>query len=172
MSSNQIFLRLTMARGNKIRGEASAGGYDGLIEVENFTWAVSSKYSLRQDRAKVRPQINYDKVKVSKLYDVSSVSLASHMNGRIAFKTAEIIVDHHLQETGLAKAGNPLMVIELRNGYIEDIRISVSEGKLAATVREDMSLSFMNFKITYHPGGADRMKRMAAVSFESMNAET
>lgn len=172
MPSTQIFLKLVMGRQNKqIQGEASAEGYEGLIEVDNFSWGMSSKYALRQGQAKVKPQLNYDKLKITKQYDVSSISMASHMAGHIPFSTAQITVDHHLHETASSKTVNPLMVIELSNGYIEEIRLAVSEGKLASTLREDITLSFINFKITYHPGGAGRMKRLAPMSYETFHRD-
>lgn len=169
-STTQIFLKLTMARGNSIAGEASAAGYEGLIELDSFGFSMSAKQSLRQEAGKVRSMVDCDRVKCSKVYDVASVPLASHLNGRIKFTTAEIFVDHHLHEAS-AKDRNPIMVIKLSDGYIADIRLSVSEGKLASTVKEDFSLSYLNFSITYFPGTEGRERRGAAVEFETSYEE-
>lgn len=171
MSSTQIFLSITIGSG-PVGGEASAAGYEDMIELESFSFGLSAKHALRQSANNTRPQLNYDAVKISKVYDVSSVRLATHMGARARFSKAEIFVDQHLQESASVKKQNPVMVIELKNGFIEDIRLSVSTGKLASTVREDISLSFVNFKIRYYPSSVVRGKRLPLQEFESRRIDT
>lgn len=165
--SSQIYLNLIMIGGSQVRGEASDAGYEDQIEIENFGWGMSPRDPKKVSKAVAQAAFAADKLKLTKFYDVASTSLANQLAGRVAFKSAKLTVDHHKQNTGEARKANPMMIIELRDGFIEDINLSVSEGGKSVAVREVLNLSWKEVIVTYHPSTADRTQRQAAVTFNA-----
>lgn len=166
--STQIFLRIKI-QGNPIRGEATTAGYEGEIEVESFSWGMSAKNSLRVDQQTASSRASYDRLSISKLYDKSSINLTRHMADRAIFDQVRLTVDHHQHAAGRGtKQANPVMFIDLADGYIEDVKLSMSEAGKSAMVKEDITLSFRKVDITYFPPSADRTKRDPAVTFNAI----
>lgn len=161
--STQIFLHIEIA-GNQIKGEATTAGYEGEIEVESFSWGMSAKNSPRVDQQTSSSRTNYDCLSISKLYDKASINLTRYMTQRTPFDHVQLTVDQH-QHAGGKKKENPVMVIDLADGFIEDVKLSMSEAGKSAMIKEDITLSFRKADITYFPASPDRSKRMPGVSF-------
>ena len=164
--STQIFLYLDI-QGTAIKGEATAGGYEDEIEVERFGWGMSSETGCKASASKALSNISYKRLTITKLYDTASTNLARYLTRGARFDQAVLSIDHHVLPTGSKKKPNPSMVIELRDGFIEEVRLSMSESGKSAAINEDISLSFSKINILYFPTGVDRDVRQAPVSFEA-----
>lgn len=163
--ATQIFLHLEIA-GRQINGEATAGGYEGDIEVESFRFGAEAEYPPRVDRTKVKPRIKYKTLTISKLYDKSSINMSRYMGLRTPFDHAQLVVDHHAQHAGQKKDQNPAFVYDLNDGFIDSVKLTISESDKGASVKEDVVLSFQRLDVYYYPPTADdRVKRGAAVIF-------
>lgn len=173
MASTMIFLKLVID-GKTIDGESTAAGkFRGQIEVESFSWGVEAVLNEKTSAGKARSAMQFDNLSISKFFDKSSVNLCHYMSRRQQFSLA------HLTFASLVvgEAGEepvPVMEIKLGKGYIEDVRLSASEGGRSIAVREDVKLSFQEAELTYYPmqnyqrdqrgsGGAPCTYRPAAV---------
>jgi hypothetical protein len=67
-------------------------------------------------------------------------------------------------KAGAKKQANPTLVIDISEGFIEEVRISISESDKGATVKEDIKLFFKKLEFAYHPTG-DRATRGGAVLY-------
>lgn len=164
--ATQIFLTLTMP-GSSVRGEASVRGSVGLIEVESFTWGMKSQKPGKTATGKAIPRVGFELLKISKAYDGASITIARCMGRRTPFEHAQIKVNHPVLDDSGAEE-NPIVVIDMDDGFIEDVRLSMSEGGKAAVVKEDFSLSFRKIEVTYFPASTDRTTRSGAVSFAAV----
>lgn len=161
--STQIFLHLEI-QGGQIHGEATTGGYEGEIEVESFRWGVTATKDPKQDNRSVKPKIKYDTLSVTKLYDKASINMARYLGKNTPFDSAQLIIDHHIHAAGTKKDQNPSLIIDLSDGFIESIKLSISESDKGATVKEDITLRFRRVDVLYYTT-PDRAARTAAVVF-------
>lgn len=161
--STQIFLHLEI-QGGQIHGEATTGGYEGEIELESFRWGLSAKHSPKQDNRTLKPVLDYDELTITKLYDKSSINFARYLNSRAPFDVAQLIVDHHVHAAGSKKDQNPALIIDLSEGRIVSVKITISESDKGSNIKEDITLTFRKVDVLYYPT-ADRTKRAAPVMF-------
>jgi hypothetical protein len=88
------------------------------------------------------------------------------MNARVKFDWARLFVDQQLQDE-IGKDPNPILVIDLLDGFISNFSLRASEGKVSATIREDLTLSYVNFKVWYCPRAKVGQYRAAEVTYET-----
>jgi type VI secretion system Hcp family effector len=165
MAATMIFLKLDLD-GKAVPGESTARDYEGQIEVESFSWAMTSKHTERDKRslpAEVRPQ----RLRITKVFDRATPSFARSMvNPRKKFSTARLTFTSVVLQTGEHKP-KPVVELLLSDGYIEEVKLSASESGQSMAVKEDISLSFTKFKLIYHPVELQRGARGAPTTFET-----
>lgn len=166
-STTQIFLQLMPAGGSRIvQGEAHAQGFEKSIELENFSFDLTVEQSVQKAGKKNTSNLQREPVRCSKIFDKSSLVLAQLMNARVKFDWARLFVDQQLQDE-IGKDPNPILVIDLLDGFISNFSLRASEGKVSATIREDLTLSYVNFKVWYCPRAKVGQYRAAEVTYET-----
>jgi type VI protein secretion system component Hcp len=158
-TTTQIYLELTFENG-AIKGESPAGGYEKRIDVDSFSFNASAeKQSLQDvDGKTVRNNLEFDRVSISKVFDRASLQLAAAMNGRKKFTEAKLAVDQqYVDPDWEGKVRNEILILYLYDGYIADIKFRTSEGNVGAQIKEDIELSFQNFRVVYY--AEDRNKK-------------
>lgn len=152
-TTTQIYLQITLERGKPVMGESQAGGYENRIDLDSFSFtAKAHKQSLKDVTGKtVRNNLNLSSVSVSKVFDRASLQLASVMKRREPFSEARIAVDQQfIDPAWTGKARNEILIIFLYDGYIADIKLRTSESNVGAQIREDIELSFHDFRVEYY----------------------
>lgn len=151
-TTTQIYLELTLESGS-IKGESPAGGYEKRIDIDSFSFNASAdKQSLQDVEGKtVRNNLEFDRLSISKVFDRSSLQLAAVMNQRKKFTEAKIAVDQqYINPEWEGKVRNEILILYLYDGYIADIKFRTSEGNVGAQIKEDIELSFHNFRVIYY----------------------
>jgi type VI protein secretion system component Hcp len=176
-TTTQIYLEITLAGGGSIEGEASAGGYEGRIDIDSFSFGVSAKKQAVKDAqaGQIKSNLDFDTVTISKVFDRASLQLAMAMadnaeesqgpdagRKRKCFSEATISVDQQyvLGERG-PKYRNEVIIFSLYDGYIVSVKLRTSESGAGASIKEDIELSFHNFEITYYAEDRDQQGRQA-----------
>ena len=162
-STTQIYLKITLAGGGTIKGDSSAVGYEGQIDIDSFSFSVGAKpQAVKSVGAKqIEANLDFETVSISKVLDRASLQLAMAMGDnsegsdagrkRKSFKEATISVDQqYVQFERTGKYRNEVVIFSLYDGYIVKTALRTSESGAGASIREDIELSFHNFEITYY----------------------
>ena len=169
-STTQIFLQLMPHGGEQVKGEAHAQGFEQSIELENFSFDLSVEQSLQKPGRKASANLHRQPVHCTKVFDKSSLVLAQLMKDKVKFDWARLFVDQQLQDQ-VGKDPNPILVIDLLNGYITHIDLRASEGTVSAKISEELTLSYVNFKVWYCPRAKVGEYRAAEVTYETTYVE-
>ncbi|MBL0089170.1 MAG: type VI secretion system tube protein Hcp [Ideonella sp.] len=151
-NTTQIYLNIILESG-AVEGESTAGGYERQIDIDGFEFAATAKKATLKDVQKglQKPNLDMNRVTISKVFDGASLLLANAMQGRKIFSTATISVDQQYTTHGRsAKLANQILIIDLLDGYIADIKLRTSESGAGAQIKEDIELSFHNISIMYY----------------------
>lgn len=160
-NTTQIYLNVILESG-AIEGESTAGGYEGQMDIDGFDFAATAKKGALKDVQKgVKANLDMSRVTLSKVFDGASLRLASAMRERKRFTTATISVDQQYTTRGDAeKIANQILIIDLLDGYIADIKLRTSESGAGAQIKEDIELSFHNISIVYYAEKRDDKTRL------------
>ena len=164
-STTQIFLRIQVRedKDEGVEGESSVGRYAGRIQIDSFNFGMKAKPQSPSTTAKeVSNNLDFDPVRVTKYFDKATMKLAALLQGRTELYEVRITVDQQLEEIGAEaedKAQNAIIVFHLYQARIVDIKLDVSEDKVSATIKEDVSFSFRNFAVEYYHKGVKNNKR-------------
>lgn len=150
-STTQIYLEITLDSGNLL-GEASAGGYENRIDIDGFEFDAGVQKSTLKDLQKgVVGNLVFQRVRVSKVFDQSSLLLAGALGRHEKFVTAKLAVDQqYIDPEWTGKVRNEILIMYLKSGYIADIKFRTSEGNAGASIKEDITLAFHNCTIYYY----------------------
>lgn len=168
MPSSLIFLELTPENGPKVKGEATASGFESLIEVDSLSFGAKGKAAANATVATARAQrtrIEYESVDTTRPADSATPVLMLRHTAGHRFKTAKFTVDRPLDEVGVGKKANPVLVVVLFNVFIDSFKVTTNPGSKSSAVTEEMSLSFDSIEFTYYPDSAEHDKRGAAVVY-------
>lgn len=152
-TTTQIYLEITLESGGNVLGETKAGGYENRIDIDSFSFSASAKKQSLKDveDKKVRNNLDFSRVSISKVFDRSSLLMASALKRRARFSEAKIAVDQQFIDPGFeGKARNEILIFYLYGGYVADIKLRTSEGNVGAQIKEDIELSFHNFRVIYY----------------------
>ena len=159
-NTTQIYLNVELDSG-PVPGESTAGGYEGQIDIDGFQFTASATKSVLKDVQKgVKANLDVSRVSISKVFDGASLHLANAMRNRKRFSTATISVDQQFVFDDVDKIANQILIIELKDGYIADIKLRTSESGAGAQIKEDIELSFHNFKVVYYAEERDKKTRL------------
>jgi type VI protein secretion system component Hcp len=162
-TTTQIYLQIMLERGGYIEGDTEAGGYENRIDIEDFQFtAKAGKLSLKDLENKgVRNNLDISVVSISKFFDRASLQLAGVMKRRERFTEAKIAVDQqYINPDWAGKVRNEVLILYLYQGYVADIKFRTSEANAGAQIKEDIELSFHDFRIEYYAedrGNAGRL---------------
>lgn len=171
-TTTQIYLQITPKKGS-VFGEARAGGYEGRIDIESFSFnakaktdsldGVSAKKIEVSLAGKALHNLDVHRVTVSKVFDQSSLQLAGMLKGRTVggseregdrFELAKIAVDQQYIESystaESVKYANEILILSLYDGCISNISMRASEAGAGAQILEDVELAFHDFEIVYY----------------------
>jgi type VI protein secretion system component Hcp len=175
-ATTQIYLDIKLKGGRPVKGESTAGGYEGRIDIDSFSFGASAKPQAVKDvrAGEIKANLDFDTVSIAKVFDRASLQLAMAMQDnanpsqgsdsrkRICFEEATISVDQQYVEfdrTG--KYRNEILIFSLYDGYIVSVKLRTSESGAGASIREDIVMSFQNFEITYYAEELDRKGKQA-----------
>lgn len=153
-NTTQIYLEVILDSGS-VRGESTVGGYEQQIDIDGFSFAASAKKSALKDiNQGVKSNLDLSRVTISKVFDGASILLANALKERAHFERATISVDQQFVLGGDSKysekIANQILIIDLYDGYIADIKLQTSESGAGAEIKEDLELTFHNISITYY----------------------
>ncbi|MEO8310243.1 MAG: type VI secretion system tube protein Hcp [Caldimonas sp.] len=171
-STTQIYLEITPKKGS-VSGEARAGGYEGRIDIESFSFNAKAKADSLDGVSAKKVEValageglhnlDVNRVTVSKVFDKASLQLAGMLKGRSVggseregdrFEFAKIAVDQQYIETysteESVKYRNEILILTLYDGCISNISLRASEAGVGAQILEEIELAFHNFEIVYY----------------------
>lgn len=171
-TTTQIYLEITPKKGS-VSGEARAGGYEGRIDIDSFSFSakakadsldgVSAKKIEASREGKSLHNLDLHRVTVSKVFDKASLQLAGMLKGRAIggseregdrFELAKIAVDQQYIESYSSdksvKYANEILIVILHDGCISNISLRASEAGAGAQILEEIELAFHNFEIVYY----------------------
>ena len=156
-TTTQIYLQITMEGGTVIDGESVAGGYEGRIDIDSFTFnAKAKKESLKDIEKGVKANIDFKTISFSKVFDRATLHLASVMQGtggakRKKFTEAVISIDQqYVSGERVGKHRNEIVIFTMYDGYIAQVKLRNTEAGAGASIKDDVELSFHNFDFTYY----------------------
>jgi type VI protein secretion system component Hcp len=153
MAETLIFLKLTYDGQQVAKGNAEVTDYSDQIEIESFSWGMTAEHAKdTTDKAstKAKAKLALRTLSLSKFYDQSSIKLCAGATRRKHVQTAVLtFATMVMQEKG--QTPMKVMVMEMTDGFIADLKISAAESGKAIAVKEDFSLSFREFKLQYFP---------------------
>jgi type VI protein secretion system component Hcp len=155
-STTQIFLRIQVTEDEHsvVEGESLAVGYADRVQIDSFSFGMDVK--LQGPRPGKGANLDLNQVQVTKFFDRSSTRLAALLKGdkrpqdRKPLYEVRITVDQQLEEAGIGKAQNAILVFHLLQARIVDIKLDVSGDAKATTIKETVSFSFRNFAVEYY----------------------
>lgn len=164
-NTTQIYLKVELDSG-PVPGEATAGGYEGQIDIDSFGFEATAKKDVLKDvKQGVRSNLDVSRVKISKVFDGASLHLANAMRGRKKFRTATISVDQQFVFDNTEKMANQILIIQLTDGYIAEINLRTSEVGAGAQIKEDIELTFHGIEITYYAEERDEKTRLLTMDW-------
>lgn len=185
MADTLIFLKLTFpadgggqAPGRPVQGESSAEGFRDLIEVESLAWELSAKNDKAKGVGNDEPQIDYHAVTVNKHFDRASLAMLNKSartqaagDNRQAKRTAfqEAVFTYVEMVPGVDGADStlqPVIQIRIKDGYVEDLKLTVGESGNSMRVSETVRLSFTGITFQYHYPSDRSDQRRASLKFD------
>ena len=162
-STTQIFLKVQFSddEDDFVEAEGQVGSYEGRIQIDSFDFGMKSKLQAPAKPQKDDKHLAFDPVRVSKVFDRASMSLAALLQDRDEIHEVRITVDQQLEDYAdeVGKAQNAIIVFHLKQARIVDIKLDVSEDNKGATIKENVSFSFRNFAVEYYYKGTKNNKK-------------
>jgi len=154
-----IFLDLKVD-GKTVPGESTALGFPGLIEIERMSWDIKARQPGENaaSSTQARTHLQAEHLKLEKYFDTASTALYKHMYDRKRFTSATVSVLSMMMR-GHDGRNDTMLVVELKDGYIESIDVDARESGKAVAVSETLALSFQECKIKYQPADPTKMRR-------------
>lgn len=163
-SQTQIFLDLRIA-GNRMQGEATIADFESQIEIDSFKFELKAKSSSpKQGERKLSTRVEPSVLRLSKLFDRSSANLTRYAARQTEFDTAKITVNQHQAGAGGSHA-LPVLVIELWEGTIKSVNLSMSGSGASSSLKEEVVLSYKEVSFDYHAGTETRTGRRSPSNF-------
>ena len=154
-----IFLDLKVD-GQSVPGDSTALGFAGLIEIERMSWEMKARQPGKNvaSSTQARTHVQAEHLKLEKYFDSASTRLLRYMDTRKRFASATVSVLSMMMR-GQSGRNDTMLVVELKDGYIESIDVDARESGKAIAVSESIALSFQECKIKYQPADPTKMRR-------------
>lgn len=158
------FMKITVD-GLTIVGNAEHRLFVDAIVIDGLSWDMNAKQSGMATSGNARAEARLGEIKLEKNFDRSSTGLATALLQRRKVSVATITTLN--MELAVDESYEPkMMVLEIKDGYVEAIDLSVSGSGLAQAVKETIRISYRKIKLDYHPADTNKIGRAAAVTFE------
>jgi type VI secretion system Hcp family effector len=151
---SQIFLKIVFAKAGQVKGESTFAGFEDQINCQDRKWGMQGRDvpNKRGGPGETRRRIRMSPLKLSKRFDESSVKLLNCMNMRDRIVRARFSVAHRVQTSGGLREA---FVLELEDGFIEDVDWDLSEEGKSMVVEETLQLRYSRIKVEYAPMNAN-----------------
>lgn len=163
MAVPMAFLKIDV-QGLKIVGDAEFHGHLGEIVIDALSWSMTANEK-GKDKADSKgrglPMLKH--LRLDKTFDRASNTLGTAVLERKPMSVATISVMN--METADASA-EKLLVITLRDGFVESIDLNASESNNALKLKESLILSFHKIEFEYHPADMNSPGRPGVLPFE------
>jgi type VI secretion system Hcp family effector len=157
-----IFMKIDI-EGLVVTGTSENKRFPDQIDLESVSWDATAKHPGLSTTSNARTEVRPKAVKIEKVWDRSSSSLATAMLNKAKVKTATITMLNMEMVDSSGDSPN-LMVVELKDGFVDSIDLSAGKSGKAMEVKETVTLSFRRFKLQYHPASM-KTGRDAAIDF-------
>jgi type VI protein secretion system component Hcp len=162
-SQTQIFLDLSIS-GNRVRGEATIQGFEDQIEIDDLKFEVkASAASPKQGDKKLSTRLEPGALTFSKVYDKSSNNLMRNASSQLEFDYAKITVNQAMIESEGTQR-DPILVIELWEGVIKSVNLSMSGSGISSVLKEDVVLTYKEVRFENHFSAQTQRNRIASAA--------
>jgi type VI protein secretion system component Hcp len=159
MSGTNIFMQVIAATGPVI-GEGLKDGFQGSIELDSFTWAMTAQkqaefLSAGNVVASMGSLIGLSPIKsytwaelsITKKFDVASPILHTYLDNHVLILSVSITVLHI--KPGGRTIHQPGFVLAMQNGYFTKSSLALSSSGGAAELTETMAFNGTGITISY-----------------------
>lgn len=155
-----IFLELVVD-GKRVDGDSTSRGFEGQIDIEGLDWEADVEEpgeDAESSGKSARAHMKAEHLGLSKYFDSASTRLYDIMNRRKRFDSARVTVSSmKIHES--SQLDEKILVVELKEGYIESIDTRASGSGKSMSVSESLSLSYRECKIVYQPLNPETLRR-------------
>lgn len=146
MALSNVFLQIVFD-GKALPGEATADGFVGQIVVESMSWQATATHKPVADD-KVSTEWRPQSLRLGKVFDKASTALYQKMRDREKFDSATVTV---VDLTLFGDKPEAVMVMQVKNGFLEQINTKAADAGSFMRIGEDLTLSFNEGKLSYFP---------------------
>ena len=171
--SSDIYLKLTV-EGQVSKGASLQARYEGLIELDSFSWSMAVKDSPVQGRGKTSTRLGLGELSLSRVSDGATPRLLNLLKSRNRFTTAEIFVEDQLlhdRASGESGSDNAAMTVTFYNGRIENITHSLDNAGISSNLTEKVTLSYDRVLLRYFPYLNNSDKRSSVANSTTFDSE-
>jgi type VI secretion system secreted protein Hcp len=167
MASSQIFLDIEFENAGAVRGDATLHDYAGLIEIESFEWGMEAAGDVDSSNPKgPKGRIAYQALTLKKGFDGSTTALLACLKARDPVVKAKLTLVHgHGDSAGRAR---DVLTVLIKDGFLEELNVNMSEGDKSISVREDLTFSYRHIEFSYRAEkSGDSVRRQQPVAFQA-----
>lgn len=147
MSDTLFYLDITFEKAGQLRGESTVAGFKNQIEIDSWKWGLSVQEVRPDVSQRDGSGVKFETLDVSGYFDTATINLLKALRHRDKFTKARLAMIHAVQPKDRPQE---LLTIEARNGYVEDLQLDISSGKVAQ-IKCSLKLSYSNIGVDYHP---------------------
>jgi type VI protein secretion system component Hcp len=150
MTDTVMFLKLSFDGGQMVAGTSETIGFVDQIAIESFSWGAGANHNETNQRqaSKDETPLKMRSIGLSKFYDRSSLAITTGASKRRHVESALLsFITLPLGEDDRMPAR--LMAMEIKDGFIESVRLHASESGKSIVIKEDFSISFSELKLSY-----------------------
>jgi type VI protein secretion system component Hcp len=167
MAWGRLFLQIQFETAGVVNGEATAEGFENLIELSDFDFGLKPKdNALNQHSSssggqgsKLQPKrlgVKLpDGITINKRFDASSTALMTAIKTRDNIKRGRIMVSQGFAKGTSGSAVRDAFYIEFTGGKIVDVKLSMSANGKTMELTEDLTLEVEQLRVFINPVKAD-----------------
>ena len=144
MSDTLFFLQIKFDKAGDITGESTMKGFEAQIEVESFRWSMKVKEVREAVANRASNAVSHQNLTLTSWFDLSTTNLLKCLETRDRFSLARLSCVHPIQPEDRPR---DIMVIDLRGGYVEDVSLDLSGGKVGLWTVADSVTYFDDFRV-------------------------
>lgn len=163
MAVPMLFLKLTVD-GTSVVGDAVVDGYAKQIACESLEWDISTVNPGKTTTTDVRAAVQPKEIEFTKFVDSASPALYTAMLESKKFSSAVFTLLTMMR--GSSETIPKLMTLELNDGFVRRVDVSISGGGKALVGKETVTLSYLKSKLMYYPYDQKKGTRAAPTTFQ------
>lgn len=167
MSVPMAFMKIKID-GMSIVGNAEHHLHVDDIVVDGLSWDMNAKQAgMARSTGNARTETRLGEIKLDKFFDRASTALAKALLLR---KKVEVATITMLNMEMAEEASSKMMVLEIKDGFVEGVDLSVGSAGNAAAVKESVRISFREIRLDYYPPDLARIGRPGAMPAFELSA--